>query len=367
MDHKTFHRAGTIIVMLAAWGVGLDYSAAPVQAAQTGVDVNLSFFYDRLAPYGDWVEHPQYDWVWRPRDVAVDWRPYTDGRWLYTDDHGWVWDSDLPWGWACFHYGRWDWDDESGWFWVPGYVWGPAWVTWCTTPGYIGWAPLPPIVGWDFGVGLTLHGFDLDDIPARRWCFVQERFFDEPVLFTHILLPARNVTIFSQRRNITRFDVIGGRIVNVGVPLNRIEQVTGRPVPHFQVRHVDSVEAARLPRESSGTINVFSPRVGRAPAGAVPPRPGEFERRQQAERAQLQERQRAEQATMEQRHQAERAAPEARPDQLQSRQETEMRALQSEHQRQQRLLNNRHREESQRMGPGGVARSPGGFGRSSRR
>jgi len=355
MDRGIFHRAGLAVVMLTAWSIVLSYWAGPIQAAQAATDVDLSFFYDRLAPYGDWVEHPRYSWVWCPRDVSVEWRPYTDGHWVYTDEFGWLWESDQPWGWACFHYGRWDWDDQLGWFWVPGYTWGPAWVAWCTAPDYIGWAPLPPVVRWRPGIGLDLHGFDLDDIPARRWCFVSERFFDEPILRTHILLPSRNVTIFSQRRNVTRFDVVDGRIVDVGVPVGRIEQVTGRRVTHFRVSHVDSVAAMRLPRERDGVINVFSPRVGPARDGAVPPHPGELERRQQVERSQLEERQRAERNAMEQRHQMERVAPRARPEQFQPRQEAERRALQSEHERQQRLLSNRQQEESQRMGAGGPA------------
>jgi len=365
MDHRTFPRAATCVVMLAVCGIGLNYCAAPAQA-QANIDVNLSFFYDRLAPHGEWIEHPQHNWIWRPNGMPVDWRPYTDGRWAYTDDFGWVWDSDLDWGWACFHYGRWDWDDQIGWFWVPGYTWGPAWVSWCTAPGFIGWAPLPPIVRWRAGVGLDLHGFDLDDIPARRWVFVENRFFDEPALRLHVELPARNVTILRQRTNITRFDIVGGRIVNIGVPVARVRELTGRPVPRFQVQHVDSVAALRLPHERSGVVNVFSPRVQRAPDGVVPPRREELERRQQAERAQLEERQRAEQANMEQRHQVERAAPGARTEQVQPRQEAERRALQSEHQRQQRLLNNRHREESQRAERGRSV-AQGESGRPSRR
>jgi hypothetical protein len=352
--------------MLVVCGIGLNYYAAPAQA-QADIDVNLSFFYDRLAPHGEWIEHPQHNWIWRPNGMPVDWRPYTDGRWVYTDDFGWMWDSDLDWGWACFHYGRWDWDDQFGWFWVPGYEWGPAWVAWRTGPGFIGWAPLPPVVGWRAGIGLALNGFDLDDIPVRRWCFVDERFFDEPILRLHVLLPARNVTIFGETRNITRFDIAGARIVNVGVPIGRIQEVTGRPVPRFQVRHVDSVAALRLPHERGGIVNVFSPRVLPAPAGVVPPRREEFERRQQAERAQLEERQRAEQANLEQRHQAERAAPGGAVDQVQRRQEAERQALQSEHQHQQRLLNNRQRAESQRMGPGRPAGAPGESSRPSRR
>ncbi len=377
MDRRIFPRAASVVIVLVACGATLSYRTAPIQA-QTNIGVNLSFFYDRLAPYGEWIDRPPYNWVWCPRDVPVNWRPYTDGRWVYTDDYGWVWDSDLPWGWACFHYGRWDWDENLGWFWVPGYVWGPAWVAWSTAPGYIGWAPLPPVVGWRAGMGLDFHGFDIDDLPARRWCFVPERLFDEPTLRSHILLPARNVGIFPERRIITRFDIVGGRIVNVGVPVRQLEQATGRPVPHFQVRHVDSAAAVRLPRESSGVVNVFSPRVRQPAAGAVPPRADEFERRQQAARTELQERQQAERAQLQEQQQAERAATQRRfqtgrpstagnAEQLQRQREAEMRALQSEHERQQRLLSNRQREESERMEPGRMARAPGGFGRPSRR
>lgn len=270
MNCRTSRGASVVVLALAAFGIGLCCPAGPVRAAQNSPDVDLSFFYDRLAPYGEWVQYPRYyGWVWCPRDVPVEWRPYTDGRWVYTDDFGWVWDSDLPWGWACFHYGRWDWDDDLGWFWVPGYTWGPAWVAWRDAPGYVGWAPLPPVVGWRPGLGLALNGFDLDDIPTRRWVFVDERFFGEPALRGHILLPARNVTVLRRARDITRFNVVDGRIVDVGVPVERVEQATHRPVTHFRVRHVDSAAATLLPRERVGIVNIFSPRVARPPVVAA--------------------------------------------------------------------------------------------------
>ena len=47
-----------------------------------------------------------YGWSWTPYDVPIDWRPYSVGRWVYTDD-GWTWMSQEPWGWATYHYGRW--------------------------------------------------------------------------------------------------------------------------------------------------------------------------------------------------------------------------------------------------------------------
>src|SRR3954454_10183824 len=68
--------------------------------------VDLGFFYDDLASYGNWIERPSYGWVWRPSHVASSWRPYQSGHWAWTD-YGWTWISDEPYGWATYHYGRW--------------------------------------------------------------------------------------------------------------------------------------------------------------------------------------------------------------------------------------------------------------------
>ena len=64
-------------------------------------------FYRKLEPYGAWRESADYGYVWQPRAAqSRNWRPYTDGRWAYTDA-GWTWVSDEPFGWATYHYGRW--------------------------------------------------------------------------------------------------------------------------------------------------------------------------------------------------------------------------------------------------------------------
>ena len=83
------------------------------------VSVNVSFFYDSLAPYGNWYSSPRYGWVWAPASVGASWRPYQYGHWAYSD-YGWTWVSDYDWGWATFHYGRWYLDPVLGWVWVPG-------------------------------------------------------------------------------------------------------------------------------------------------------------------------------------------------------------------------------------------------------
>src|SRR5436309_1057171 len=75
-------------------------------------------FYDDLAPYGQWIDYPQYGSVWIP-DVTPDFQPYaTNGHWIVTE-YGNTWVSDYPWGWAAFHYGRWFYDNSFGWAWVP--------------------------------------------------------------------------------------------------------------------------------------------------------------------------------------------------------------------------------------------------------
>ena len=111
---------------------------------------DVAMFYDDLSQYGQWVEDGKYGPVWRPNQVAEDWRPYTNGRWVPTDD-GNVFESEEPWGWATYHYGNWMPTEANGWVWVPGRTWYPSTVEWRTSPesepvdtSYVGWAPTPP-------------------------------------------------------------------------------------------------------------------------------------------------------------------------------------------------------------------------------
>ena len=78
--------------------------AEPVDGDPSSIDD----FKQALAPYGNWVDDPQYGTIWVPSQQAVpaDFTPYlTGGHWVYDNDYTWV--SDYDWGWAPFHYGRW--------------------------------------------------------------------------------------------------------------------------------------------------------------------------------------------------------------------------------------------------------------------
>lgn len=111
------------------------------------ITISIQTFYDQLSPYGDWINSPDYGYVWRPYfDNPESFRPYSsNGNWVYTD-YGWTWSSGYDWGWATFHYGRWDFDNYLGWLWIPGYDWAPAWVNWGSYDNYWGWAPMGPTV-----------------------------------------------------------------------------------------------------------------------------------------------------------------------------------------------------------------------------
>ena len=197
--------------------------------------VEVGFFYNELSPYGEWVRHPYYGWVWFPRNVHAGWRPYSVGRWVMSD-YGWTWVSYERFGWATYHYGRWAWDRYVGWLWVPGTDWAPAWVAWQQGNGYIGWAPLPPAVGFDVRVGIQLGGFNLSfGIAPRNYAFVEERRFLDSRIGGYIVPEARNVTIIHNTTNITNYTVVDNRVINQGVALDRVERVTDRRAQRMRV------------------------------------------------------------------------------------------------------------------------------------
>lgn len=134
-------------------------------------EVTLQTFYDELEPYGQWVDDPEYGYVWVPDVEDPEFRPYsTNGRWVMTE-YGNTWVSDYDWGWAPFHYGRWAYTDYYGWIWIPDTEWGPAWVTWRSNDEYYGWAPLGPNVSVDMAIGPDYY------CPDPWWTFVPRPYF----------------------------------------------------------------------------------------------------------------------------------------------------------------------------------------------
>ena len=205
-----------------------------VLPAQAGARISVDFFHDNLESYGDWREVGDYGYCWQPRDVDRDWRPYSDGRWLYTDA-GWTWDSDEPYSWAVYHYGRWARIDRIGWVWVPGTEWGPAWVSWRRSPHHVGWAPLPPDAEFSRSVGFNAR-VDADyDIGPTNYTFVEVRNFGAPRLRTVIVEPRQNITIISQTTNITRITYVNNIVYNEGPQYDVISRESAQPIRRLRL------------------------------------------------------------------------------------------------------------------------------------
>jgi len=263
----------TLFLSLILLGVaaGTGYAATSISAGihigpsgRTSVDVG--FFYDDLATYGNWVERPNYGWAWRPRAVARSWRPYQAGHWVWTDE-GWTWISDEPYGWATYHYGRWYFDPDFGWEWIPGDQWAPAWVAWQEGADYVGWAPLPPTVDFRPGIELSVS------LAPELYVFVPERQFLAPRLSGYFVPRADCVRVFQSTRNITRYNVVNDRVFNQGVAVDRLQQVVGRPVPRYQIADLNADQRHRGALVAQNRVAIFRPQVDKVKVAPPPSRP----------------------------------------------------------------------------------------------
>jgi hypothetical protein len=207
------------------WNIERTSGYGPTPRSATYVPPDVAGV-DDLDRYGDWQEEPRYGRVWRPREVAPDWSPYSAGRWVYDPYYEWTWVDDAPWGWAPYHYGRWVY--TSGfWGWAPGPVvvhpvYAPALVAFFGAPGigvsvsvgapFVSWCPLgfgePVIPWWGHYAGRPYWG---------GW--------GGPHIVNNVVI---NNTRFVNARNITHFQNFGVRNAVVGIDHDRFRR-GGRP------------------------------------------------------------------------------------------------------------------------------------------
>ena len=211
---------------------------APSPARAQG-DVSFDFFYDSLAPYGDWIRVGDYGLCWTPTNVDPDWSPYSDGYWAYTDA-GWTWVSYEDFGGIVYHYGRWIHLDDGRWCWMPDSQWAPCWVSWRHSRDYIGWAPLPPEARWRRDVGFSIWVDDVYDIGPGRYSFCHPRDFGAPVLRGVIINRDENLTCMRETVNVTNItyntDFADGPVIFDGGPsFEVINEVSARPIPTLKL------------------------------------------------------------------------------------------------------------------------------------
>ena len=233
----------------------VEASETPLQASRTDTSGNVatasySTFYRKLDPYGVWRETSSYGYVWQPREAerSRSWRPYTNGRWIYTDA-GWTWISEEPFGWATYHYGRWTRLRNIGWIWVPGDEWAPAWVSWRKSNDYVGWAPLPPEARFDRRAGIHNWADNYYDIGPDQYCFVPTNQFGTHRVGT-VLVPAqRNVTIVNETTNVTNITYSNMTIINQGPSYDELRARSRQPI-----------ERLRLERQITANVDAETPR-----------------------------------------------------------------------------------------------------------
>jgi hypothetical protein len=253
-------------------------SEALEQEVEQSPNASYSYFYDSLAPYGNWVNLDGYGPCWQPTVVVANssWTPYCDrGHWAYTDC-GWCWVSDYSWGWAPFHYGRWFRNAHYGWCWAPDTVWGPAWVSWRYSDAYCGWAPLPPSACYRPGFGFTYYGHSVGfgftfGLGVNHFTFVgMDHFHDRnPGRFrvTH-----REVTKIYNTTIINNQIIRGGNhnLINRGVPVDRVARATHQDIRPIRIRaDADGPRAPQLGRDGRSLAvyrpDLPTPRPGQAP------------------------------------------------------------------------------------------------------
>ncbi|MBI3851417.1 MAG: hypothetical protein HY298_14245 [Verrucomicrobia bacterium] len=276
---------------------------APLTPTYAGTDYApqpgaVSYFYNSLAPYGNWVNVSGYGLCWQPTVVCLNptWQPYCDrGRWIYSDC-GWYWLSDYSWGWAPFHYGRWVSHANYGWVWSPDCTWGPAWVSWRYSNDYCGWAPLPPEACFAPGVGFTFHnrsvGFGFEfGLRAHHYNFIPfDRFCDySPSRYR--VSPAHVQTVFNQTKFVNKIRIKGNNnnvVINEGIDPAHVAAVTRTEIRKVAIRDTPApagriIKFDHLDREGSKPV-VYRPQLP-SPSPARPAASGGRARLENRDRA----------------------------------------------------------------------------------
>ena len=261
-------------------------SQPPVASSDREAPRSYDTFYRKLEPYGAWRETDEYGYVWQPRasQQSRDWRPYTNGRWAYTDA-GWTWISEEPFGWATYHYGRWTRLRNVGWVWVPGEEWAPAWVSWRSGERNVGWAPLPPEARFERNVGIQKWADSYYDISADEYVFIPNEDIGSDRIESAVIPVERNVTIVNETINVTNITYNNITIVNEGPNFDQLRGRSRRPLERMRLQREYDVQRDGSSQAvvRGGAITMVTPRFSARAVGR-PRNVGEPIRQVQVER-----------------------------------------------------------------------------------
>jgi hypothetical protein len=222
---------------------------------------------------------------------------------------------------------------------------------------------MPPQAEWHDGAGLRARWDEIDTVVEPHWySFVEERHFPARDLDRRLELPARNVTLLRETENATDYAVIGNRVINRSVDVDRIEKASGRGI--LRQRAVDSGSTRNGGVVRGGDVIFYRPRIERETTDRAPrqvetprrapiPNAEQIRRREETERRQLETQQARERQALENRQRIERAQPPRKspPEEVNRRHESERRALEDQMRREHQILKGRQ-EERRRVEPG---------------
>jgi hypothetical protein len=209
-------------------------AVTPPPSASPSPDASYQAFYDTLSPYGSWLQMPGYGYVWQPLATTQDprWRPYTMGRWAFTDD-GWTWMSDEPFGWITYHYGRWMRTHTLNWVWVPGDQWAPGWVSWRYGNDFVGWAPLPPEARFNGAAGIQQWADQQYNLGPSDYVFVPASEFGDDSMASVEVAPDEIDGIYGDSNNVTNiyYDPGSLAVISYGLSYDFVRSKCRRPLP----------------------------------------------------------------------------------------------------------------------------------------
>jgi hypothetical protein len=240
--------------------------AAPVAAAAADPGAaSVDYFHQQLSPYGQWVADERYGEVWVPQ-VAPGWRPYTTGHWANTDQ-GWAWVADEDWGWAPFHYGRWDVRGSERVGLDPGYgVGSGVGVVALWRAGMWGGRRCRRRWFWRSGARVRRGGDHAGLLYVRRRAGSAGSAGQRGDFARQ---PQRGV--LPRAVEVSRYSLVGGRVVASGVAVDRIERAVGHAVPRVTVASLAAGGAHGRGAFYQPEVVSRAARVGAAEFGKRPP------------------------------------------------------------------------------------------------
>ena len=233
-------------------------SSATPNPVRTNIGMQFGFFYSSLAPHGEWIEVESGIRVWRPFHISHQWRPYLIERWVWTDEYGWYWMSNEPFGWITYHYGRWYFDDYYDWVWMPDDVWAPAWVEWRYDDDYIGWAPLTPYARFNISLGIRYMTRWITLV--HYWNVVRYNRFGSIIRYRDSSPEEYARHLIHTGHSDPQYGIDHDRIVNRGIDRTIIERRGNVRFPKTEVREIREQPGERMTQANDNQrIKIYRP------------------------------------------------------------------------------------------------------------